>query len=94
MSKFFVPFNQDEPVAIEINGHRLLLVAASEDELAAGLTEIGGSEVREIELSPANEETVLRDLAKAVHGGIVLTPPGVGVATMLSSLKADLPWVH
>ena len=94
MSKFFVPFNQDEPAAVEINGHRLLLVASSEDELTAGLREIGGSEVREIELSPSNEESVLRNLANTIHGGIVLTPPGVRVATMLSSLKAELPWVH
>ena len=94
MSKYFVPFIENHPAAVEVNGHRLLLVSTSAEEINEGLTEIGGKEVRELDLKPSEEETVLAGLAQSIRGGIVLTPPGIQVRTMLKSLEAQLPWVH
>ena len=96
MTKYFVPYTQDTPAAIEIKGHRLLLVSTDEGELLDDLDRIGGDRVREINLrdDSAEQTAALADLAATVNGGVVLTPPGVSVERMIQSLETELPWVH
>ena len=97
MEKFFVPYSGDLPAAIDIKGHRLLIISPDQDEMVDSLLTLGGSEVREIELnesSPDEATTVLANLAACANGGVVLTPPGIRVSTMISSLEQELPWIH
>jgi hypothetical protein len=99
MPKFFVPYCNDKPAAIEINGHRLVVLGCEKQELMHDLNLLGGDQVKEIFLSenldiePTSQELLI-NLAESVQGGVVFAPPGVSVKAMLSSLKAELPWLH
>ena len=94
MEKLFVPYAADNtPAAIEINGHRVLIVSTDPGEMKEELAIVGGTEVREFEYHD-NEPQALADLAASIKGGVVLAPPGVSVSAMITSLSAQLPWIH
>lgn len=94
MSHFFVPYSGDIPAAIEIKGHRLLFVAASENDLAENEDILGSDTVREFFILENEEAETLASLAKEVRGGIVLAPPGMSLSSMIVNLENDLPWLH
>jgi hypothetical protein len=94
MGRFFVPYQGKSPAAIEIKGHRLLFVAASEDDLAQNEQLLGSDTVREFYLLDTEEAETLTSLAKEVKGGIVLAPSGMSLSSMIINLENDLPWVH
>ena len=96
MTRFFVPYVHDNPAAIEIKGHRLILLSTDKEILVGDLAKIGGDGVREINLrdEPLEQSEELTKLAASVKGGVVVTPPGVSIASMIQNLELELPWVH
>lgn len=96
MSKLFVPYHDNAPAAVNIKGHRLLIVASDSDDMVADLNSLGGDSIREIHLrdSDSDETAFLADLAACINGGVVLTPPGVRPSIMLRNLEERLPWIH
>ncbi|HQH28242.1 MAG TPA: hypothetical protein PLP17_12655 [Oligoflexia bacterium] len=97
MEKFFIPYAGDLPAAIDIKGHRLLIISTDHDEIEYSLATLGGSEIREIELRASNPDeasSVLAGLAANINGGVVLAPPGIPVSAMICSLEQELPWIH
>jgi hypothetical protein len=93
MTNLYVPYDGEIPAAIEINGHRLVIVSTSRDELEDDLQRIGGTEIREIEV-PEDENRMLVDIASAVHGGVVIPPPGMTVESVIENLERELPWMQ
>ena len=93
MGKFFVPDFDDSPAAIEIKGHRLLILSANENEMLSELKNFGGTELRELTYFD-DESELLADLAAEINGGVVLTPPDVSVSSMIKNLEDELPWIH
>ena len=95
MSKFFVPYLGDAPAAVEVNGHRLLFVYNSEDELTAELAKIGADQIKEVALlDHDDDDIVLSSLASQIEGGVVVAPIGISVSAMIKSLEHELPWIH
>ena len=96
MQKFFVPYTNNEPAAVEVNGHRLLILTSESDDLVHDLELLGGSEIREMDLSEDESEQsrVLADLAADINGGVVLAPPGISPRDMIENLAEELPWIH
>lgn len=92
MGKVFVPYVDDQPAAVEVNGHRLLILTSLPEDMAEDLELLGGSEIREVQYS--DEDTMLVDLAANINGGVVLAPPGTSPRSMIDSLSAELPWIH
>ena len=93
MDRYFIPYNEGIPVAIDIKGHRLLVVSTECDPLIEELELIGGDDLRVLDLDEDDKNT-LTDLAASINGGIVVTPPGLSLSAMLESLEDELPWVH
>lgn len=93
MTIVFIPYEHNRPAAVEINGHRLLILATSREEFEGELSTLGADEVRQIELV-GDETEALAELAASVQSGVVVTPPGIAVGDMMQSLKSELPWVH
>ena len=96
MEKYFLPYYHNLPAAIEIKGHRLLIVTCNEEDMLDELSALGGDEIREIqvgdfELEPSN---ALATIAAENNCGVVLTPPGISPSLMISSLERQLPWVN
>ncbi len=88
-----MPYSGETPAALEIKGHRILIVSTSPDEAIDGLEFTGGDEIREIDIQK-NETDALSELALSIHGGVVLAPTGVEMSDMVHSLERELPWVH
>lgn len=96
MNKLFVPYVKDSPAAIDIKGHKVLLVTADAFSLETELSTLGGDSIREIFIhSDSLDETeALAALAEQSNCGVVVTPQGVGVTNMIRSLEHSLPWLH
>lgn len=96
MSIFFVPYFDNTPATIEVNGHKLLIVASDSEDLQQEMSSIGAEEIREVIVEKEDEEipAALADLAADIGGGVVLTPPGVRPLEMIDSLVKELPWIH
>ena len=93
MSKLFIPYIDDSPAAIEIKGHKVLLLTTNLDSMEEELEVLGGNEVREMEIYD-DGTAELAELAESISGGVVLTPPGVSVSTMINSLEQELQWMQ
>lgn len=96
MTRYFVPYIDNEPAAIEVNGHKLLIVASESEDMVNDLDLLGGAEIREVQLSEDDTEgsKILADLAANINGGVVLAPPGVSPRSMIQDLSEELPWIH
>jgi len=96
MTRYFVPYDHENPLAIDIKGHRLILLSSDRENLALDLKKIGGDDVREIHLrdEPLEQSQELTRLAASVGGGVVITPPGVSISSMIRNLENELPWIH
>jgi len=93
MQKVFIPFKCESPIAIDVKGHRVLIVASKPEDLVEFEHLLGGEEIRELQYKES-AQGALQYLAKLVNGGVVLAPPGVGISAMISSLEHELPWIH
>ena len=93
MTTVYIPYEQDRPAAVEINGHRLLILVPSREELEQVLGTCGADEGRQVELG-GDETDAREELATAVEGGGVGEPTVVTGPDMVQSLRSELPWVH
>lgn len=93
MPTFFVPYDRNTPAAIEIKGHRLLIMSTSKEEIEEELTTVGANEIREITVAE-DETEPLAELAASVNGGVVLSPPGLSISALVLNLEQELPWLQ
>ena len=93
MEKYFVPYSHGNPLAIEIKGHRLLLVGKDRGKMLEDLDTIGADMLKEFIL-PEGNKTQLAELAASVNGGIVVAPDGMTLGALQIDLEIELPWVH
>ncbi|OVE80335.1 hypothetical protein BVY02_00470 [bacterium J17] len=91
--KFFVPYEGNHPAAIEIKGHRVLILSTVGEQIWENLDALGGTDVRVIELVD-DENEILADLAASINGGVVLSPPGMELIQIIDNLEKELPWIH
>lgn len=88
-----MPYIDEKPAAIDIKGHRVLILTCSSDDMIGSLNVLGGTSIRELDFI-GDETQALGELAASIDAGVVLAPPGVSISTMIYSLKEQLPWVH
>lgn len=97
MTVFFVPYTDNAPAPVSINGHRVLIVASDSEDIVQELSTIGADEIREIHVVKDDDEEIsqaLAELAADIGGGVVLTPPGITPRVMIDNLSRELPWIH
>lgn len=93
MGTFFIPCAGKNPVAVDVKGHRLLILSSLPEDVIGELETLGANVVQEVTLGE-NDTRALARLAESVKGGVVLSPPGVSVSAMIRNLEAELPWLH
>lgn len=93
MARYYIPYVGENPAAIDVKGHRLIVVSTSAQDLTDELSLLGGTSVRELNLDDEEME-YFNSLAASIRGGVVLSPPGVSVSAMIRSLEAEIPWVQ
>jgi hypothetical protein len=96
MTQIFIPYAGKAPAAVDINGHRLVIVSQDPDELQSNLSMLGGDRLEMIQVlgSKAEEEELLEEIADSVDGGVVLAPTDIELAEVLRDLESELPWIH
>ena len=91
--KVFVPYVDESPAAIEINGHRLLIVRADVESDVTDFEFVGATEIREYSLDDDDTE-LLASLASQVDSGVVIAPPEMPLSAVIADLQSGLPWLH
>lgn len=96
MADLFVPISKRKPKAVDINGHRLLILARSRAVLERDLKQIGADGVRRVEdgASFGGQKKILEKLAKESGGGIVIAEGRVRLERVIKSLESELPWIQ
>ena len=92
MTTFFVPYQGNDPAAVQIKGHRLVILSAEAPDKLEELELLGATEYRPVEVNNNSESLAL--LAEEVGAGVVLSPPGVSIRVVISNLERELPWVQ
>ena len=95
MDNLFIPYSGDAPVSVSVNGHRVLILSDNKDWLSHELEFLGADRFERIGGdSPADTEFQLSELASQLEAHILIAPEGVEVEELISSLEAQLPWIH
>jgi len=96
MASIFVPYNGSRPAVVDINGHRLVILAREPEELEESLELVGADHLQVFEGgdSPEEQEALLQELSNRIEGGIVIAPAEVEVEDVIKNLESQLPWVH
>ena len=94
MNNFFVPYTGKKPALVNINGHRLVILAEEKDTLEEDLELLGADRVKAVKVagSDSDQEQLLGKIARQVDGGVVIAPSGVGLRDVLKNLETELPW--
>lgn len=93
MTTLYVPYHGDHPVHVNIKGHRLLILTASEEDLKTDLELFDGADIREFEFRE-DDNQALAVLAASVSAGVVLPPAGMSISSVIENLEIELPWVQ
>ena len=94
MNNFFVPYTGKKPALVNINGHRLVILAEEKGTLEEDLELLGADRVKTVKVAGSNsaQEQLLGKIARQVDGGVVIAPSGVGLRDILKNLETELPW--
>jgi hypothetical protein len=98
MNKIYVPYKQGKPAYMEINGHKLVVLAHSA-ELLKNATHIDSDSVKEIQLNPQQLDFELANIQKeaaknGLGSGLILAPEEISFDDLINSLSSELPWLH
>ena len=88
MNNFFVPYTGKKPALVNINGHRLVILAEEKDTLEEDLELLGADRVKAVKVagSESAQEQLLGKIARQVDGGVVIAPSGIGLRDVLKNL--------
>ncbi|NBW39911.1 hypothetical protein EBR25_02800 [bacterium] len=96
MSRYFIPFSGRAPAALDINGHRLLIVSRDQDDIEESLSLFGADTVKSIEGEFGRDESfvALEKLADSIQGDVVIAPDDEPLEAILMDLQEELPWIQ
>ena len=95
MQTYFVPYTGESPAALQINGHRVVLLARDRAQLENELTIVGADRVCPIDDEDfSSEEHLLSYMAETTHAHIVVTPSEIPLSDIIENLERELPWIQ
>lgn len=95
METLYAPYVGNAPATIEVNGHRVVVLATDPSALEEQLALVGGDSVHPLdESTEASGEDALHRLAEVTHAHVVVTPREATVEDVLHSLEESLPWLQ
>ena len=91
-----MPYQNDVPVAVEVNGHQLVILTTDEEALLSSDAIVADYALPVTE--PAENEEELEEmlvrLAETQKAGIVVAPSEISLEAVIDNLKQELPWLH
>ncbi len=95
METLYAPYLGEEPAAILVNGHRIVVLSTDQSALEERLPLFGGDSVHPLDdAAEDNADDVIQRIAEATHAHVVVTPREVTVEDVLHSLEESLPWLQ
>lgn len=96
MPRYFIPFSGRDPAALDINGHRLLIVSSDQKDIEESLALFGADTVKSIdgELGRDDGYVALEKLADSIKGDVVIAPEDEPLESILTDLQEELPWLQ
>lgn len=96
MKEFFVPYVGAKPKPININGHRVIILAEAKDAIEDQLLFLGADTVKCIKTGDSVEEqaVALNKLAKRINAGVVVSPDDITLRDLMRNLEEQLPWLQ
>ena len=96
MKKFYIPYCGKKPSAVEINGHRLIMLAQEKESVITHLDAVGADRLKVVKVddSESAEVEFFSKLSFRNDAGVVVVPPEINCGEMLATLEANLPWVQ
>ena len=96
MARYFVPYAGKQPAAVEINGHRVLILSGEEEFFEPYLESLGADSLKKVKTGPSKkaDERALERLAARSGAGVVVAPPEASKSNFLgysSSSKYRVP---
>ena len=96
MAKYFIPYSGEKPVPLEINGHKLILLAEDKRSINENLEEKGADHIEVITTGEGPDEPMkaFQDLARTHEAGVVVMPRGADYRELVRMLEIELPWLQ
>jgi hypothetical protein len=96
MAEIYIPYSGKKPAALEINGHKVIILSTNKEIFESDLEIIGADNVRPLKSAdtPYGQEKALTALAKKTNAGVVLSPLGMELDELIKNLEHELPWVQ
>ena len=96
MKSYYVPYSGKSPVAMSVNGHKLLILSNDKEVLTDSLDLLGADRVRKIVggSTKADQEKVLSKIARSINADLVIAPREVGIGEVIRNLESQLPWIQ
>ncbi len=96
MTRFYIPYSGNRPAPLEINGHRLIVLAKDKDALQSDLELVGADRIKtvKVEDTESAEQEFFSKLAQRNGAGVLVMPPEVSYSQLKYSLIEQLPWLQ
>ncbi len=96
MTRFYIPYSGKRPVPLEINGHRLIVLAKDKGALEEDLELVGADRIKtvRVEDSETAEQEFFTKLAQRNGAGVLVMPPEISYSQLRYSLIEQLPWLQ
>lgn len=96
MFRYFVPYSGTCPTAIDINGHKLLIVSSDKSDIEECLDIFGADCIKTVDggISRDDCHDTLERLAEEVAGDVLIAPEDAPLQETLLSLEQELPWLQ
>ena len=96
MNRYYIPCQGKKPVALEINGHRLLLLSRDRQLVEEHLDDVGADSVKVVKVADTEvaEAELFSKLSKKNEAGVVIIPSEASYSELRSSLETQLPWIQ
>jgi len=96
MRKYFIPYNDDIPATVFVNGHRMVILSNDRQSFENEMGLLGANKLKQIRAgdSEAEDRIVLHRIATKAQAGVVVAPSEIALSDVLRNLEAELPWLQ
>lgn len=96
MSIYYIPYQGKRPAAVEINGHRLVILSKDKASLQDDLNLLGADTVKKVKSEMEVEDNIplIDRISKNAKAGVVFAPDETKITEIIKNLAEQLPWLH
>lgn len=98
MKSFYVPYKGKHPAFLDINGHRVVILAADEEAFEDNTVGqfVKADRIKAIASGESEDDRqrALLKIARSSNSGVIIAPDDMNINDLIKDLKEQLPWVQ